>query len=247
MDTTRRYANAPITEAIIELRVDPRADLSFDDLQTLRPAMEESYPTMTPTHAATGLMEVRPGASASASASHQQTGLKFLTTDEKCICQFRKIGMVFSRLAPYERWEPFRDEARRLWTMYREMTQPRRVTRLAVRYINRIDIPNHSVDLKQYFRTSPEISSDLPQNLTGFFMQLRIPQEDLDGQVLINQTIIPPDREGVISVVFDLDLFRAEDIPEGEEEIWSFFETLHARKNEVFEACITDKTRKLFD
>ena len=242
-----RYVKAPITEAIIELRADPRADLLIDDLQTLRSGLSQPYPNVTPTFEAMGRVEAQPGASASASAAHEQNGLRFVTPDGESICQFRKSGVAFSRLAPYESWEPFRDEARRLWTMCRESVQPGRITRLAVRYINRIDIPEQMVDLKDYFRTSPEVSPDLPQNLAGFFMQIRIPQEDIGAQVLINQTIISPACEGVVSVVLDLDLLRTENIAEDEKGIWTYFETLHARKNEIFEACITDRTRNLFD
>jgi uncharacterized protein (TIGR04255 family) len=218
----------------------------MDDLQTLRSGMADSYPKVDPTYEAKGLMELRPGVAASASASHEQTGLKFLTPDGKYICQFRKTGMVLSRLAPYESWEPFRDEARRLWNMYRESVKPGPVTRLAVRYINRIDIPEPSVDLKRYFRTSPELSPQLPQNLARFFMQLRITQDDINAEAVINQTTIPPEQEGVVSVVFDVDLFRTDGVPQDDEAIWSYFETLHARKNEIFEACITDETRELF-
>jgi uncharacterized protein (TIGR04255 family) len=52
------------------------------------------------------------------------------------------------------------------------------ITRLVVRYINKIDIPLPVGDLKEYLRTFPEVSSDLPQGLSGYFLQLQIPQED---------------------------------------------------------------------
>ena len=78
-------------------------------------------------------------------------------------------------------------------------------------------------------------------------MQLCLPQLDLSGQVLINQTIIPPPRENVVSVVLDIDLSSDRNVPDTEESIWEHFEKLHLRKNEIFEACITDKTRRLFE
>ena len=98
-----------------------------------------------------------------------------------------------------------------------------------------------------YFRTSPEISPDLPQRLMSFFMQLRIPQDDLETQALINQTAMPPPRDGIVAILLDIDLFRESDLPKDETGLWNLFEKLHVRKNEVFEACITDKTRELFN
>jgi uncharacterized protein (TIGR04255 family) len=103
-----------------------------------------------------------------------------------------------------------------------------------------------SIELKHYLRTSPEISADLPQELSAYFMQLRLPQTDLGGAVVINQTIIPPPQPEMVSIVLDIDLFSDQNVPQSDEEIWCFFERLHLRKNEVFEARITDQTRSLF-
>lgn len=246
MDESLHYSKAPITEAIISLHVSPRAELLLEELCQLQLEEEENYPQQESILEISGQFEVRPDHGTSASSQSQKIGFKQISQDGKYIWQSRFKGFAFSRLAPYESWEPFQIEAMRLWLCYREQTQPQKVTRLAARFINRIDIPNTGkVELKDYFRTSPEISADLPQQLSGFFMQLQIPQIDLPGSVLINQTMIPPVREGVISVVLDIDVFRDIDVPQKEEEIWDFFELLHRRKNDIFEACITDSTREL--
>jgi uncharacterized protein (TIGR04255 family) len=245
MDCSRHYPKAPITEAIIDLRVQPRADLSMDDLVKVRAGNEQSYPGQEAMHETIGTMEVRPGVSASAFARQDQAGFKFTSEDGKYIWQCRRNGFTCSRLSPYESWEPFRDEARRLWTRYRECLKPLAVQRLAVRYINRVDIPAPIVEMKDYFRTMPVVSPDLPQVLAGFFMQLQIRHEDLLIDMLINQTIVPPPQPNTVSVVLDIDLFRSTDVPGGEEAIWAFFEEMHACKNAAFEACITDRTREL--
>ena len=52
-----------------------------------------------------------------------------------------------------------------------------RVVRMAVRYINRLDLPGPGVDLKEYLKTWPEASADLAQPLASFLMQLDDPAE----------------------------------------------------------------------
>jgi uncharacterized protein (TIGR04255 family) len=74
-------------------------------------------------------------------------------------------GFAMSRLAPYENWNAVRDEARRLWDIYRSIAKPSKLIRLAVRYINRIDMPLPLGDFKDYLRTVPDVSPDLPQGL----------------------------------------------------------------------------------
>lgn len=239
------YPNAPITEAIIDLRVTPAEAVDRARLKLNDDGVLPDYPKQEELVEAVGQMAVGPRGG---SASVQQTpiGWKFSSTDQKQIVQSRVNGFTFSRLAPYESWEPFRNEARRLWDVYRDKLNPQEVVRIAVRYINRIDLPGDSVDLKEYFRTSPEIAPELPQQLEGYFMQLRFAYPNVSGHCLINQTIVPPARENVISVVLDIDLFRSQDLPQIEDDIWTCFESLHTGKNAIFEACITDPTRRLF-
>jgi uncharacterized protein (TIGR04255 family) len=246
MSAVTHYPHAPITEAIIDLRVQPAPSSDAARWQQVCEAVAAEYPACNQLFEAVGQFELRPGNDPAASARQSLIGYRATSVDGKQILQARRTGFTLSRLAPYDRWEPFRDEARRLWTIYREVTAPVTVIRLAVRTINRIDIPSDRVELQEYFRTLPEVSADLPQKLDGFFLQLRLPYPDLPGQALINQTIISPARPDVISVVLDIDLVRSHEPPQAEDEIWRFFEVLHDRKNDVFEACITDASRKLF-
>ena len=51
----------------------------------------------------------------------EQNGYIFASSDERQIFQARLDGFSFSRLAPYDRWETFRDEARRLVFAVRRM------------------------------------------------------------------------------------------------------------------------------
>ncbi len=243
------YQNAPITEAMIDLRVAPQKELSLGELSQLHSAVKNSYPKCDPLFKQSSHFEVLPGGKTTSSTGNEPTGFKLVSQDRKYICQARLNGFTFSRLAPYENWRSFQREAQHLWNLYCDVTQTKSISRIAVRYVNRFDLPCRSdengVDLSDYFRTSPEISEDLPQQLSGFFMQLQLPQKDVKGHVLINQTIVPPVRDEVVSVILDIDLFRDIDLPETEEELWSILEMLHAQKNIIFEACITDLTRKL--
>lgn len=183
--------------------------------------------------------------------THQQGGFRFTSQNKQEILQARVDGFTFSTLAPYDRWEPFRDEARRLWELYRSAAKVESVTRAAVRYINRIDIPTSDVfQLDEYLRTHPEVSDDMPHGtIANFFMQIQTWQEDLDCMVIINEAPAPSPDQTTTSIRLDLDLFREwfgePWRADQDEAVWEFLEQLHDRKNEVFEASITDATRRL--
>lgn len=244
MTARRHYQKPPITEAIIDLRVELPAEIGLTELSKARAGEEATYPTGEQLHAAFGQMQIGPQVSATAGSQH--IGYLFRSGDGRQIYQARLDGFTMSHLAPYEDWNALRGEARKLWDIYRTVTKHPKMTRLAVRYINRIDIPYPFQDFKEYLRTVPEVSPDLPQGLAGYFMHLEIPFEDIKSLALINQTIIEPASQNVVSVVLDIDIFRTVDLPADEEGSWAFLEELRLRKNQVFEACITDRARGLF-
>jgi len=83
--------------------------------------------------------------------------------------------------------------------------------------------------------------------MSGFFMHVVLPLGDVKSAVNIIETIVEPPRPGIVSVVLDLDFFRTDEIPETEEGLWALFEELRVKKNVVFEACLTDKTKELLN
>lgn len=244
MAGSRHYTRAPITEAIIDIRADVDEDLSLELLGNLHVEIREAYPTKARRQLAHGHFEV--GQRIAASATSTPVGFLFKSTDEKQVFQARPDGFTLSRLAPYESWEPFRSEAQRLWEMYRKASNRKAVTRVAVRYINRIDIPRPISEINDYLRVGPKVSADLQHPISGMFMQLTFPQTDISCTAILTEAFGNPTVPNNVSVILDIDLFRDRDVPQDDPGIWEMFEVLHERKNAIFEACITDKTRELF-
>jgi len=240
-DTYPVYSHAPIAEAVIDLRAEFPGGVALPTLARAQRAEQGKYPKRMDRLESQALF----GPESRASDGSKITGYVCSSRDGREIFQTRVDGFAFSRLAPYERWDTFRDEARRLWRVYRAITKPKRVTRVAVRYINRLDIPLPVRSFGDYLRTLPEVSPDLPQGVSSYFMQIQIPQEDLGALLMLTEAIVPPKKPDVISIVLDIDLFRERDIPEDEQRMWDCFEQLRDRKNAIFEACIADAVREL--
>lgn len=239
-----RYPHAPITEAVIDIQV--AASVTMDRLAEAV-AGESSYPTAEKLLTASGAMMFGPEENAFATARSEPVGYLCRSSDGLHIYQARINGFTFSRLAEYTSWAEVSAEARRLWDKYRAIATPTSITRIALRYVNRLDIPLPVHDFSTYLRTAPQLSSDLPQGLSGYFMQLQLPMPDLQGACVINQTIIePPAKPSTVSVVLDIDVFRSSGVATNEPQLWEQLEQLRQEKNRVFESCITDEARRLF-
>lgn len=238
------YENAPITEALIDIRVElPIGETGLQLLETVHDRVKHRYPGKKKRIYVTGQFSA--GDEVGASASQTLMGFSFSSEDGKQVFQARRDGFTFSRLRPYGSWPELRDEARRLWDIYRGVVNPRKITRVAVRYINQIDIPFSPIEYKDYFRTTPEVSPDLPQALSAFFMQLQFPQIDFGGLLILTQTPVSPPNPATTSVILDLDVYKQTEMV-SDTDAWGLLETLRNRKNEFFEGCITERTRALF-
>lgn len=250
MTAVQHYSKPPITEALIDLRVEKAESLTLAQLEKCHEGEDKAYPkkgNLSPASAQAQLMREGQSASFPPAADASQIGYLFKSADGRQIFQVSFEGFTMNWLAPYPGWEVVRDEARRLWNVYRERTRPLKVTRIGVRYINRFDFPGPTVELKDYLLTSPEVSPCLPQQqqLVAFFMQLAIPQSEIKATLLLSETTLPAPTPNISSMALDIHLFRSEELPSDEAAMWGLFDDLRRRKNEIFEACITDKTREL--
>lgn len=235
------------------MRVTQEQDFSMDDLAKIQELVADRYPNQSTEYVYSGQIYVEEaGDPLKTEATHQSSGFRFTSQDGRQIFYARLDGFAFSIRAPYDRWAPFRDEARRLWGLYRSATRVKSITRAAVRYVNQLNIPGEHVELDEYLRTSPEVSPDYTHGqLAGFFLQLQLWQEDLNCWLVVNEAPTQSPDAQTASILLDLDLFQERfDEPWGVEEdaeVWDFLERLRDRKNEVFEASITEKTRRLFE
>lgn len=238
------YNKAPITEALIDIRATPQPEFRFEDLKALRKSVGD-YPREETRNRGEATLQF--GASVQALAQQKPWGLVFRNEENNQVVQFRLDGFTFSRLEPYQNWGHLRDEARRLWDIYRKLAMPV-ISRVAVRYINVFDLPGQRVEPVEYLNIFPEVSEQLPDELRDFgpfLLNLQMPQRDLRGLLVINEGNALPRKPDTVAIVLDLDLFVENPPVKNEEELWAFFERLRERKNVYFEACITNKTREL--
>ena len=238
-----QYENAPIKEALIDIRVELPPNVSIEILETIHSRVKDKYPRKS--NSLQLNTRISAGETVGASASQTHLGFIFTSEDGKQVMQARRDGFTFGRMKPYGNWIELRDEANRLWEIYCEVTGPIKIGRLAVRYINQIDIPFAALDYKDYFYTTPEVSPKLSQAISGFFMQLHFPQAAIGGMLILTQAVVPPPGPNMHSVILDLNVFKEADFTVTN-EIWLTLDILRGIKNEFFEGSITDKTRELF-
>ena len=238
----KRYTRAPIIEAVIDIQVQLPKTFSIEHLEHLTWGTPGEYSGTSPMlQANIALTE-----NSTAFTAHTNLGFRSFSADKKWIIQARHDGFSLSRLAPYNAWEVFIQEARRFWPIYTSIAKPIGITRIAVRYINKLDLPLPITDFGDYLATVPTFAPTFGKGVNRFVIQVQVPQDSIPGGTLIlNEGIIEATDVNTVSVLLDIDLQQQISLSVDDDTLWEHLELLHVRKNEIFEASITDKTREL--
>ena len=239
--------NAPIEEALIDIRIKVKDDFAIQQLQSLGEKVGKQYPEQkerlkweqhidfkkeeVPIHHRKKIMA---------------DGYIFVSEDKKQVFQARIDGFTFSRLRPYMNWENLRDEASYLWTLYKEIISPE-ITRIAVRFINKIEIPFPLGNFNEYLIGSPIIPNEWPQGIASFFTRFVVYEQEVDAYAVIIQALEQGITENAIPIILDIDVFKEkQDCFKDDAEAWHIIEALRNIKNRIFFSSITEKTKELF-
>lgn len=238
------YRNAPITEAALDIRVRASEDVDFDALLCVR---DIAYPE---TSREPFQLEVkiewgdRPN---DTGKQHLNTPLGYFlrSVDHKQILQARLDGFTFNRLAPYNNWQSFGSEARRLWNIYKDCVKVDQIEAVSLSYMNEILIP-YQENLEEYLNAYVALPKQIPTPLTSFSLSFQSEIEGDKGVLSVAEAIGPQRREGHVTIGLFIQAIKFLGVSKSlieDEELWTILEDLRAAKSSAFEACITDKVR----
>jgi uncharacterized protein (TIGR04255 family) len=243
----RFLKNAPIREAIVDIKVSP--PVNVDTLGALFDSLKETFPQQELMQQSTFGFEVGPKAMRASRLDGAVEGRRLTSKDGKHIVQFRADGFTFSRLPPYETWETMRQHAEPLWKEYRDHSKAESISKAAVRYINVMNLPLPVTDFREYLCAPPSLPPTLPQELGGFFSRVIVINREIDAAAFVTQAL-ESSLENKLQVILDIDVFK-----EPKDSLWSAndsrtwdtLEKMRDFKNRIFFESITEKTAGLFE
>jgi uncharacterized protein (TIGR04255 family) len=241
------YPHAPIIEALLDIRAQLPKEVDLTHLENYHNQIKDRFPEKKQRVS----IEVKAGIQIASITEHSLStsggpdGFFFRSPNERKIVQARLDGFTFNKLKPYENWELFSSEANRLWNLFCQVANPIKITRIALRYLNKIFFPLPMKDFKEYILTIPEVAPNLPQGLSHLFTRLVIPKPEIEALAIITETMEDPNQDQKLPFIFDIDVFKEINYSEPD-RIWKDFEDLRQFKNEVFFNSLTEKAKEMF-
>jgi len=242
------FPNPPIVEALLDIKVNLAKEVNLETLASFQDKIKSEFPTRKEKFSWHFDFKINPhNLPESQQPKGGTIGYLFNSPDGKKIVQARLDGFTFNKLKPYTNWESFRNEAKSLWQHYNEIAKPINISRIALRYINRIEIPLPFKDFKEYILTIPEIGPGIPNTLSEFLMRLVIPNTKIEANAIITETIEKvADTSRFLPFILDIDVYKAKLFESSSNSIWIEMEDLRIFKNDIFFRSLTEKAQELF-
>jgi uncharacterized protein (TIGR04255 family) len=233
-------SKAPIKEAVIEIR--GRASVSWND-ETLRSKLKTELPDYPKQQSGRAqIIELTPQKEQKVTTQDLGwQGLTLTSKGEKYIAKYHINLFSLSRLHPYEDWNCFINEAKRLWEIHFKLARPLEIQRLGVRFINRIQLSHENIQLEDYFIG---FSSDIPAiklNINGFLHHDIFSLPGFPYMMNIIKTIQPKTASQDPALILDIDVYTQQPFEPKREMIDQKLLDLHWLKNKIFFSSITPK------
>lgn len=241
------YSRAPIIEAVIELRFERPIQASL--LERVSDALGRYYPNLQEFAQFQVQVGPQPDGGAPVRTSSPDKVWRRSAHDEQHVAMVGPNAFGVSQLAPYEGWDAYFGRFRRDWEIWTEKAGRPKITRVGLRYINRIDIPAeaeglvHQNEYVQFLINAPPgLGPTNGYAVNAIFRAPKSPCTVVINTGMASFQMVP----GFASVNLDIDLAAERDLPPNDSGLFALLEEMRDDKNFIFEECITDRARAIF-
>lgn len=231
----RRYTKPPLVDAICEFQFKAESwdwtvpGLLYQQLSTAFPKKREQL-TVHLQQSDKG--EVKPSPA---------RRLHFVRSDDRAFVEVGENLLALHQLEPYPGWQDFKPLIDSTFRSYLAVAHPIGLTRIGLRYVNQLRVPEDLADVVDQVNFWPRIPPELPRKMNAMFARVELFYENDNGLLLLTTG-----SAAAGGVVLDLDFVTraAERLTLDDAIAW--VETAHTRIEDAFEACLRDSARATF-
>ena len=240
------YQRPPITEAVIGITFSSPMDAQ--QLASINKAFQKHYPHKQDVSTFDFSVEINTKNSGENKANFKPTiGHRLSTDDQTQLVVLWPNSISLSQLAPYQGWGNFIGRFNRDWGALKKILGFQPISRIGVRYINRIDLPAAEpiIEHENFLNIYPKVP-DILNPLDAYALQASVTLKDINCRLTINSASVPSPLLHHVSFVIDTDIFSDLNPPQSDSDLIVLLNKIRTKKNQVFEACISQPARSLF-
>ena len=170
MTNHQTLKNPPISEAVIDIRL-AEALSDFDEISSgLLKELEVSYPKKEEIRSFQ--VSYRINASDLPVPLDSRVGYRLESQDGKYVLQLKKDGIALSNVGAYDGWDTFIKKFTDLWAKFNKKISMAKISRIAVRYINKFELSKKHEDYyKKWMTVGINTNANLKKSSLGYLIE----------------------------------------------------------------------------
>ena len=254
MDQPRRYKNPPIEEALCEFHFDPGEGWDLTIPGKLQTEFGDEYSGKPREQRAVQVgLDFQDGKTSNLQYGEGLARVQLVTKDGNRMVGVGQDALSIHMLHPYQDpylsdrsgWDEFKLRISAAIEAYWRVAKPRGVSRIGIRYVNKMIIPGKTVRVEEYLKCALPKVTVLPDRLANFMARSEYIYDD-NVRLILSQISIISQLES-ISFLLDVDVISEDIETVDKDTALEIADDLHTRVGTAFETVITDKARELFN
>lgn len=239
------YSAPPITEAVIEIKFSQA--LEEGKLSKLNSSLSKSYLQGTLVRSLVLDVALNEGEAQPRASRADVHGYRLEGADPAELLILWPQSLVVSQLAPYPGWDAFNARFRSAWKVMSRIAGYREITRVGVRYINRIDIPfeDGKAEYEKHLNIYPKLPGSM-ESVDMYTVQMLSGLPKIGCSLRISSGRMPSPLINNASFLLDIDIAKEKDLPKKEGALFELLDIVRNEKNRIFEECVSDLARDRF-
>jgi uncharacterized protein (TIGR04255 family) len=242
------YPHPTIVEAIcdIRFRLAPRKRWRPSFPGELFKHIQDEYPEMEAVPDVGLQLEVEP-LSPRVQVVAQRPKVCFKHSSRALLLQLAENSLTVNTLLPYPGWQVMRSDVLTIWQKVAEVVRPEMITRLGVRYINRIVKETEQDCLGTWLTENAYIPKGLLEAHPGFLLRVET-YLDEENRLILTLGDTKSEGDGPYgAIIFDIDrMVKREIVPE-QDALEQELNRLHVAVWEVFSSAQGEKLEALIN
>jgi hypothetical protein len=231
------YPNPTIAEALCEIHFVLPEEIGWKPTLPgdLFKKIQNEYPDMEPSLEVGLELELSPHRIGH-SLLPPRPRMRFKHMSRPLLVQLAPNVFTVNVLPKYPGWQTMRRDVAHAWGQAKDVVKPAKVTRVGLRYINRIERQSENETPKDWFKAGDYIPAGVLESKGAFLSRVEL-QLDAQNRVIVTLAEIRADQAtGPKGIVLDIDRILEKELSLDDEKMLREMDRLHEHVWEIFQA-----------
>lgn len=170
--------------------------------------------------------------------------MKYKHATRPLLLQLAENVFTVNVLPTYPGWETMRVDVLKAWSQAKKVLSPARITRLGLRYINRIERTDPKETPDEWLRSGDYLPAGVLKSKGAFLSRVES-HIDKENRVVVTLAELSTDNPDTPRpIVFDIDRMVEKEIAVNDTDLLAEMETLHEHVWEIFDGAKTPRLSK---